>query len=146
MFYPWEREENVNPLPTLPGSPDPLNGGVEIPSSASVDSMVTSFPYPTDFDASDKETGDRVAVTIETGPELSNDDRVAFDGHVARFRVGEWTLAKGRSKESRKEAMGELFERVHMLAEKYRTEEEEVRKKDEERCVRREEAEEAAVE
>ena len=107
-----------------------------------------SNPFPDKFDASEKACRDRIAITIQSGPEVNNTDDVRFDGFVARFQVGEWTLMKGRSTESTRQAMVELFARVHSLAQKYREKDEEDRVKAEERRIAKEEeeAEEAVVE
>jgi len=106
-----------------------------------------SNPFPHLFDASEKACRNRIAITIQSGPEVNNTDDVRFDGFVARFQVGEWTLMKGRSTESERQAMVELFARVHSLAQKYREKDEEDRVKAEERRIAREkEAEEAVVE
>jgi hypothetical protein len=66
---------------------------------------------------------------------MNKEEMVAFEGHVARFHVGDWVLMKGRSKASRKEAMEELFSRVHALADRCRAETEEERVRAEKRAA-----------
>ena len=106
-----------------------------------------SNPFPHKFEASEKACRDRIAITIQSGPEVNNTDDVRFDGFVARFQVGDWTLMKGRSTESERQAMIELFARLHSLAEEYREKDEADRVKTEERRIaEEEEAGEAVVE
>ncbi|KAI4906504.1 hypothetical protein J4E90_010397 [Alternaria incomplexa] len=147
QHYDWENEENVEPVPIPSTSTTLVDGDVSSVSNESEESTTVSNPFPHLFDASEKACRNRIAITIQSGPEVNNTDDVRFDGFVARFQVGEWTLMKGRSTESERQAMVELFARVHSLAQKYREKDEEDRVKAEERRIAREkEAEEAVVE
>jgi hypothetical protein len=93
----------------------------------SINSIDKSYPYPTNFDATNKASGESIAITVKEGKEMNKEENVVFEGHVTRFHVGDWVLMKGRSKASRKEAMEKSFSGVHMLAERYHAEAEEER-------------------
>jgi hypothetical protein len=54
----------------------------------SIDSTERSYPYPTDFDSTDKASGESIAITIEEGKEMNMEGKEGFEGHVARFHVG----------------------------------------------------------
>jgi len=111
--------------------------------------MARLYDFPTQFNASTIEGRDSIAISIkwELEPESWNPDVVRGQGYVARFLVGEWTLAKGQSVVSEREAMIALFDRVHVLAQKFREKDEADCAKDEEkRIAREEEAGEAVVE
>ncbi|KAI4650324.1 uncharacterized protein J4E79_009593 [Alternaria viburni] len=147
QHYDWENEDNIEPVPIPSTSTTLVDGDVSSVSNESEESTKVSNPFPYEFDASEKACRDRIAITIQSGPEVNNTDDVRFDGFVARFQVGDWTLMKGRSTESKRQAMIELFARVHSLAQKYREKDEEDRVKAEERRIaKEEEAEEAVVE
>jgi len=146
QHYDWENEDNVEPVPIPSTSTTLVDGDVSSVSNESEESTTVSNPFP-DFDASEKSCRDRIAITIQSGPEVNNTDDVRFDGFVARFQVGEWTLMKGRSTESKRQAMIELFARLHSMAEEYRAKDEADRVQAEERRIAREnEAGEAVVE
>jgi hypothetical protein len=128
QHYAWERENNLTPeMTSQPSSPTSADGGVSLLSNESEESTTVSHPFPIDFDASTEEGGDCIAVTIQHGPEMTNSGELDFEGHVARVLVGEWTLAKGRSKVGEREAVMELFARVHRLAEEWRRKDGEAR-------------------
>ncbi|KAI4715124.1 hypothetical protein J4E89_000810 [Alternaria sp. Ai002NY15] len=147
QHYDWENEDNVEPVPIPSTSTTLVDGDVSSISNESEESTTVSNPFP-DFDASEKAYRDRIAITIQSGPEVNNTDDVRFDGFVARFQVGDWTLMKGRSTESKRQAMIKLFARVHSLAQKYREKDKEDLVKAEERRIAKEEeeAKEAVVE
>ncbi|KAI4954042.1 hypothetical protein J4E91_001751 [Alternaria rosae] len=146
QHYEWEHEDNVEPVHIPSTSTTLVDGDVSSISNESEESTTVSYHYPNKFDASEKESRDRIAITIQSGPEVNNTDGVVFEGFVARFQIGEWTLMKGRSTESERQAMIQLFARVHNLAQEYREKGEAERVKDEEKRIAREEAEEAVVE
>ncbi|KAI4683942.1 uncharacterized protein J4E84_006782 [Alternaria hordeiaustralica] len=151
--YTWEGPQNDKDVELHSGATTLVDGG---DSNDSLDSMARSFDYPPGFDASTIEGQKSLSVNIawELEPESWIPGAVRWEGHVARFLVGEWTLAKGKSDVSEREAMIALFDRVHMLAERFREMDEEKRKKDEaerakneeERIAREKEAGEAVVE
>ena len=107
--------------------------------------MAQSFDFPTQFNASTIEGQKSIAINIawELEPESWNPDVVRGEGYVARFLVGEWTMAKGQSDVSEREAMIALFDRVHMLAEEFREKDKEDRMSPEEKRLAREQAAEA---
>jgi len=151
--YTWEGPQNDEDAELHSGATTLVDGG---DSNDSLDSMAQSFNFPTQFNASTIEGQKSVPITIkwELEPESWNPDVVRGEGYVARFLVGEWTLAKGQSDVGEREAMIALFDRVHTLAESYREMDQEKRKKDEaerakdeeERIAREKEAGEAVVE
>ncbi|KAI4665357.1 uncharacterized protein J4E78_002817 [Alternaria triticimaculans] len=151
--YTWEGTQNDKDAELHSGATTLVDGG---DSNDSLDSMKQSFDFPTQFNASTVEGQKSIAITIkwELEPESWIPGAVRWEGHVARFLVGDWTLAKGQSVVSEREAMIALFYRVHRLAESYREMDEEKRKKDEaerakdeeRRIAREKEAGEAVVE
>ncbi|KAI4614491.1 hypothetical protein J4E83_007145 [Alternaria metachromatica] len=153
QHYPWEGPQNDEDAELHSGATTLVDGG---DSNDSLNSMAQSFDFPTQFNASTIEGQKSIAITVkwELKPESWIPGAVRWEGHVARFLVGEWTLAKGQSDVSEREAMMALFDRVHMLAESYREMDEEKRKKDEaerakdeeERVAREKEAGEGVVE
>jgi hypothetical protein len=137
--YSWEHEpdEAPTPAPTLKSHSRDLSheSWHTEDSYHSIDSIEKSYPYPADFDATNKASGESIAITVKEGKEMNKEETVVFDGHVARFHVGDWVLIKGRSKGSRKEAMEVLFSRVHTLAERVRVEADEERLRAEKRAA-----------
>jgi hypothetical protein len=137
--YSWEHEPDGAPAPALTLKSHSRDLSHESwhteESYHSIDSIERSYPYPIDFDAINKASGESIAITVKEGKESNKEEKVVFEGHVARFHVGDWGLMKGRSKASRKEAMEELFSRVHTLAERYRAEAEEERARAEKRAT-----------
>ncbi|KAI4636953.1 hypothetical protein J4E93_010743 [Alternaria ventricosa] len=143
--YTWEGPVHEEDAELHSGATTLVDGG---DSNDSLDSMTQSFDFPTQFNASTIEGQKSIAINIawELEPESWNPDVVRGEGYVARFLVGEWTLAKGQSDVGEREAMIALFDRVHMLAERFREKDEADRVRDEERRIAEEEAGEAIVE
>jgi hypothetical protein len=119
--YPWALEVSDTALPAEADLLASVASLKESRSSRKEDAerqiqQDSNKPYPKGFDASKKESVDRIAIKIQPQLWEKNNGEVKISRYDAWFQVDNLLLQKVSSRESSKDAMRKLFQAIKHLA------------------------------